>query len=168
MVRIKSGRGTKKAIELVGMLAETLGLKKKRRFQDKDFSEDLTADGLTYVERKGFGYLMKESIAIEDVQDLPDELAERFTQTSKADKINRFIRTRVALDELASKFEDGETVTIETVRTRGIGGRNANYLIVEDGNVLDKKLVVYADEIAENAIKMVVLCGGEVHKIDRD
>lgn len=168
MVRIKSGRGTKKAMELVAMLAEIYGLKKKRRFQDKDFSEDLSADGMTYVERKGFGYLMKESIAIEDVQELPEELAERFTQSSEGKQISRFVRTRVAIDELASAFEDGETVTIESVRARGIGGRNANYLIIEDGNVLDKKLVVYADEISENAVKMVVLCGGEVFKIDRE
>ena len=168
MVRIKSGRGTKKAMELIAMLAENYGLKKKRRFQDKDFSEDLSADGLTYVERKGFGYLMKESIAIEDVQDMPEELAERFTQSSEGKQINRFVRTRVTVDELAGAFNDGEVVTIEAVRARGIGGRNANYLIVEDGNVLDKKLVVYADEIAQNAVMMVVLCGGEVFKIDRE
>ena len=168
MVRIKSGRGTKKAIELVGMLAENLGLKKKRRFQDKDFSADLTAKGLTYIERKGFGYLMKPSVTIEDVQDLPEELAERFAQTSKADKINRFIRTKVALDELASKFEDGETVTIEAVRARGIGGRNANCLIVEDGAALNKKLKVYADEFTPNAVKMIALCGGEAFKIERE
>ncbi|MDE6758648.1 MAG: hypothetical protein K2J89_05160, partial [Clostridia bacterium] len=142
---IKSRLAMNKAKELIAMLAENLGLVKKRRFQDKDFSSDLSAEGLTYVEKKGFGYLKKNSIALEDVDQMPEELAERFTQSSEAtNKINRFIRTRVALDALAEKFQDGETVTIEAVRSRGIGASNANYLIVEDGSVLDKKLTVYA------------------------
>ena len=169
MMPIKSRLGANKAKELVAMLAESLGLNKKRRFQEKDFSADLTAEGLTFVEKKGFGYLMKESVAIEDVEKMPEELAERFIQKKSADnKINRFIRTRVALDDLAAKFEDGEVVTIEAVRSRGLGASNANALIVEDGKVLDKKLTVYADEISANAVKMIVLCGGEAYKIDRE
>lgn len=169
MVPIKSRLASVKARELVAMLAEQLGLHKKRRFQNKDFSADLSAEGLTYVDRKGYGYLVKPSVTLADVTEIPDELSDRLSQVSKSqNKINRFIRTKVAVDVLAEKFQDGETVTIETVRTRGIGAPNANCLIVEDGETLDKKLTVYAEEFSPNAIKMIALCGGEVFKIERD
>lgn len=169
MMPIKSRLASVKAIELVAMLAEQLGLHKKRRFQNKDFSADLSAEGLTYVDRKGYGYLVKPSVTLADVTEIPDELSDRLSQVSKSqNKINRFIRTKVAVDVLAEKFQDGETVTIETVRTRGIGAPNANCLIVEDGETLDKKLTVYAEEFSPNAIKMIALCGGEVFKIERD
>ena len=55
MMPIKSRLASVKARELVAMLAEQLGLHKKRRFQNKDFSADLSAEGLTYVDRKGYG-----------------------------------------------------------------------------------------------------------------
>lgn len=169
MMPIKSRLASVKARELVAMLAEQLGLHKKRRFQNKDFSADLSAEGLTYVDRKGYGYLVKPSVTLADVTEIPDELSDRLSQVSKSqNKINRFIRTKVAVDVLAEKFQDGETVTIETVRTRGIGAPNANCLIVEDGETLDKKLTVYAEEFSPNAIKMIALCGGEVFKIERD
>lgn len=169
MMPIKSRLASVKARELVAMLAEQLGLHKKRRFQNKDFSADLSAEGLTYVDRKGYGYLVKPSVSLADVTEIPDELSDRLSQVSKSqNKINRFIRTKVAVDVLAEKFQDGETVTIETVRTRGIGAPNANCLIVEDGETLDKKLTVYAEEFSPNAIKMIALCGGEVFKIERD
>ena len=169
MMPIKSRLACAKAKELVAMLAEQLGLHKKRRFQNKDFSADLSAEGLTYVDRKGYGYLVKPSVELADVENIPDELADRLSQVSKSqNKINRFIRTRVAVDALAEKFQDGETVTIEAVRSRGIGASNANCLIVEEGNSLDKKLTVYAEEFTPNAIKMIALCGGEIFKIERD
>ncbi len=169
MMPIKSRLASVKARELVAMLAEQLGLHKKRRFQNKDFSADLSAEGLTYVDRKGYGYLVKPSVTLADVTEIPDELSDRLSQVSKSqNKINRFIRTKVAVDVLAEKFQDGERVTIETVRTRGIGAPNANCLIVEDGETLDKKLTVYAEEFSPNAIKMIALCGGEVFKIERD
>ena len=121
MMPIKSRLASVKARELVAMLAEQLGLHKKRRFQNKDFSADLSAEGLTYVDRKGYGYLVKPSVTLADVTEIPDELSDRLSQVSKSqNKINRFIRTKVAVDVLAEKFQDGETVTIETVRTRGI------------------------------------------------
>ncbi len=157
MMPIKSRLASVKARELVAMLAEQLGLHKKRRFQNKDFSADLSAEGLTYVDRKGYGYLVKPSVTLADVTEIPDELSDRLSQVSKSqNKINRFIRTKVAVDVLAEKFQDGETVTIETVRTRGIGAPNANCLIVEDGETLDKKLTVYAEEFSPNAIKMKI------------
>lgn len=168
MISIRSRLSAKKATELIAILAEVMGLVKKRRYQYKDFSEDLSADGLTFVEKKGYGYLKKDVVTLEDVEEMPDELAERLTQTTEAQtKINRFIRTRVALGVLARKFRNGEAVTIEAVRAKGIGAANANCLIVEDGKSINKKLTIYADEFSPNAVKMIVLCGGEAIKIER-
>ncbi|MDE6189025.1 MAG: uL15 family ribosomal protein, partial [Clostridia bacterium] len=168
MVRIKSRKSVAKSKELIAMLAEKLELKKKRRFQPKDFSEDLSPVGLTYIEKKGYGYLMKgQSVALETAEQLPDELSARFVQKSEGRLVSRYIKTSVTLGELSSRFNDGDTVNIDAIKASGIGSKNANYLIVEDGQSIDKKLKVYADEFSPNAIKMIALAGGEAFKIDR-
>ena len=99
---------------------------------------------------------------------MPDEFAEVLADVSTDEsKSMRFIKTTVTLEEIAEHFEDGDIVTIDTVRESDIGAPNANYLIVEEGQKLNKKLKVYVDEITPNALKMIALAGGEVYKIWR-
>ena len=123
---------------------------------------------MTLTQRKGYGYLIKDEIKLEDVEQMPDEFAEVLADVSTDEsKSMRFIKTTVTLEEIAEHFEDGDIVTIDTVRESDIGAPNANYLIVEEGQKLNKKLKVYVDEITPNALKMIALAGGEVYKIWR-
>ena len=122
----------------------------------------------TYIEKKGYGYLSKgQEVTLESVEQLPDELGARFVQKSEGRLMSRYVRTSVTLGELASRFNDGDIVNIDAIKASGIGSKNANYLIVEDGQSIDKKLKVYADEFSPNAIKMIAIAGGEVFKIER-
>lgn len=168
MLQIRSKQSVSRAKELIAMLAEKIELAKKPRYKEKDFSEDLSSSELTLTQRKGYGYLIKDEIKLEDVEQMPDEFAEVLADVSTDEsKSMRFIKTTVTLEEIAEHFEDGDIVTIDTVRESDIGAPNANYLIVEEGQKLNKKLKVYVDEITPNALKMIALAGGEVYKIWR-
>ncbi|MDE5990477.1 MAG: uL15 family ribosomal protein, partial [Clostridia bacterium] len=168
MLLIRSKQSVSRAKELIAMLAEKVELAKKPRYKEKDFSEDLSAEGLTLTQRKGYGYLIRNEIKLEDVELMTDEFAEVLADVSTDEsKSMRFIKTTVTLAEIAEHFEDEDIVTIDTIRECGIGAQNANYLIVEESEKLNKKLKVYVDEITPNALKMIALAGGEVYKIWR-
>lgn len=168
MMPVRSKLAVKKAKELITKLAESCQLEKKPRYKTKDFSEELSSEGMTLTERKGYGYLVRDSITLEQAQQLPDELAEQLADVyTEENKFMRFIKTTVSLDDIVGQFDDGDVVTIDSIREGGIGVQNANYLIIEDGQVVNKKLKVYVDEITPNAVKMIALAGGEVYRIWR-
>lgn len=168
MMPVRSKTAVNKVKELIAMLAQKIEMPKKPKYKSKDFAEELSAEELTLAQRKGYGYLIRSNVKLEDVEQMPDDFAEQLADvTTEESKTMRFIKTTVTLDELAEHFDDGDTVTIDSVREAGIGAQNANYLIVEDGPVLGKKLKVFVDEITPNAIKMIALAGGEVSRIWR-
>ncbi len=167
VIPIKSALAVTKTKMLIEMLAEKLALKKKPRYKTKDFSEELSPQGLTYTDKKGYGHLVRTSVELQDVNEYPDELATLLTQVAKVDSnTTRFVKTAVTVGDLAKMFDDGSMVSIEKVKALGIGSKNANWLTVEADGVLDKKLRVYARELAADAVKMIVLAGGEAYRIE--
>lgn len=167
VIPIKSALAVTKTKMLIEMLAEKLALKKKPRYKTKDFSEELSPQGLTYTDKKGYGHLVRASVELQDVNEYPDELATLLTQVAKVDSnTTRFVKTAVTVGDLAKMFDDGSMVSIEKVKALGVGSKNANWLTVEADGVLDKKLRVYARELAADAVKMIVLAGGEAYRIE--
>lgn len=70
---------------------------------------------------------------------------------------------KVTVDVLSEHFENGETVTIEEMKTRIPGfDKKATYIKVLAGGTLNKQLTVEADEYTPDAIKMIVLMDGQV------
>ena len=116
MLQIRSKQSVSRAKELIAMLAEKIELAKKPRYKEKDFSEDLSSSELTLTQRKGYGYLIKDEIKLEDVEQMPDEFAEVLADVSTDEsKSMRFIKTTVTLEEIAEHFEDGDIVTIDKI-----------------------------------------------------
>lgn len=168
LMPVRSKLAVKKAKELIAKIAEASQLEKKPRYKEKDFTEELSPEGMTLAERKGYGYLVRDAFTLEQAEALPDELAEQLADVyTEENKFMRFIKTSVSLDDIVAQFDDGDVVTIDSIREGGIGVQNANYLIIEDGQLVNKKLKVYVDEITPNAVKMIALAGGEVYRIWR-
>ncbi|MBD5100487.1 MAG: hypothetical protein HDT29_04360 [Clostridiales bacterium] len=168
LLPVRSKQAVSRAKELIAMLAEKSEMLKKPRYKEKDFAEDFSAEGMTLTQRKGYGYLVRDEITLADVEIMTDEFAEVLADVSTQESsATRFIKTTVSLAELAEHFDNDDIVTIDSVRESEIGAPNANYLIVEESEKLNKKLKVYVDEITPNALKMIALAGGEVYKIWR-
>ena len=108
-------------------------------------------------------YEMVEAIAAEEVTTLmTDEEAEESVEESSriADKTKTGI---VNVDVLSKTFSAGEKVTLEEIKKRVIGfNKKITYVKVLARGVVDKPLIVEADDYSLDAVKMILLTGGTV------
>ena len=167
MINVRSKVAVKKVKMLIDRIAEELVIFPKK-YTEQDFASQLTTDGYTTVERKGYGYLVNpEGVAKkEEVDKIPDDFATNAVEYVYApQKASRFIKAELSLKEISDNFRDGDVVDIEKVRDKGLCAVNANYLSVTESNTLRKKFHVYADEYTVAAAKLICVAGGEAYMI---
>lgn len=167
MINVRSKVAVKKVKMLIDRIAEELVIFPKK-YTPKDFASELTVDGYTTVERKGYGYLVNpEGVATKEEADkIPDDFATNAVEYIYApEKASRFIKAELSLKEISKNFKDGDVVDIAAVREKGLCAVNANYLSVTESDTLKKKLHVYADEYTVPAAKMICIAGGEAYMI---
>ena len=108
-------------------------------------------------------YETVEAITAEEVTTLmTDEEAEESVEESSriADKTKTGI---VNVDVLSKTFSAGEKVTLEEIKKRVAGfNKKITYVKVLARGVIDKPLVVEADDYSLDAVKMILLTGGTV------
>ena len=111
--------------------------------------------------------MVKGSATKEEVDAIPDDFATNAVEYVYAPKkAERFIKTKVTLDDLSAAFEDGATVDIDAIREKGLASApNSNWLSVSASARLDKKFRVYADEYTVGAAKMICVAGGEAYML---
>ncbi len=68
----------------------------------------------------------------------------------------------VNLDTLCENFEDGDVVTIDTLKEKKLISRKAGRVKILARGVMTKKLTIYADKFSIQAVKMIALAGGHV------
>lgn len=68
----------------------------------------------------------------------------------------------INIDTLSQNYKAGETVTLENLVEKKLLPKKAGYLKVLGRGVINKPLVVEADEFSINAAKMILLTGGRV------
>ena len=167
MINVRSKVAVKKVKMLIDRIAEELVIFPKK-YTPQDFTENLTLDGISTVERKGYGYLVNpDGVAKkEEVDKIPDDFATNAVEYVYApEKASRFIKAELSLKEISDNFRSGDTVDVAAVREKGLCAVNANYLSVTDSSSLRKKLHVYADEYTVAAAKMICVAGGEAYMI---
>lgn len=82
-----------------------------------------------------------------------------FNNRAFADKV---FTVNVSL--LESVFESGDTVSVTTLREKGIGKTRFDALKILGDGELTKKLVVHAEKFSRSAEEKIKAAGGEVHK----
>lgn len=166
MINVRSGLAVRKIKALIDRIAEELVIKPKK-YEPVDFAKDLTLDGFTTVERKGYGYMVKDAATRAQADEIPDDFATNAVEYIYAEKrAERFIKTKVTLDQLEDKFEDGVTIDIDAIRDKGLASApNSNWLSVAASDRLGKKFHVYANEYTVSAAKMICVAGGEAYMI---
>lgn len=166
MINVRSGLAVRKIKALIDRIAEELVIKPKK-YEPVDFARDLTLDGFTTVERKGYGYMVKDAATRAQADEIPDDFATNAVEYIYAEKrAERFIKTKVTLDQLEDKFEDGATIDIDAIRDKGLASApNSNWLSVAASDRLGKKFHVYANEYTVSAAKMICVAGGEAYMI---
>lgn len=71
----------------------------------------------------------------------------------------------VNIDKISENYKNGETVTVDNLRAKGLIPKKANYVKVLARGTLDKALTVKAQEYSADAVKMIVLVGGTAIRI---
>ncbi len=161
MINVRSKVAARKVKELITLMMESLVISKKP-YEEHDFAKDLTVEGFTTVECKGYDYLVEKSTTLDKVKEYPDSFAAQLLEMVEDNEYQeRFIKTYLTIDDIVKNFKDGDVVDIDKVRELGLGPANSNFLSVKESNKLAKKFKIYANEYSPNAVKMICLAGGE-------
>lgn len=184
--RIRSDRALKWAKELIDLLAQNKGLERGvsvTEFAAADYPYD-TQENL--IERRlikvysdeelpedaelvsmGYGTILKRVSAAEAHAMIEDSVARKLVhsavQTSAAGGAVRKKGRRYAIniDTLSENFSAGDRVDIQVLKAKGLVPAREECIKILARGVLDKPLTVVADDFSADAVKMIVLTGGE-------
>ena len=161
LVKIRSKLTLKRSLELIDTLAEKQGFTKKKKYESVNYAELYSDKDLTYMEKLGFDYMVKDSVTLQEVMAYDDEFAKKVIKSEIIAKPERYIYDVVTLDALADNFAEGEVVDMEGMRAKGLVKINANSIKVVPSEKLSKKLIVIATEFDPKAVEMIAIAGGE-------
>lgn len=86
-------------------------------------------------------------------------------QSPRAAAVGKKKRGIVNIDSLSRAFAPNDVVNLATLRAKGILNPKADGVKVLARGVLDKPLIVEADDFSMDAVKMILLTGGKVRRI---
>lgn len=96
--------------------------------------------------------LMSDECAREQIQSEEEQLDSRIYHGSKRSTIN--------LDTISANFREGDTVTLNDLKTKKLVGENVGFVKILARGRLDKALTILAQDFSTSAIKMIILTGG--------
>lgn len=187
MIKIKSGRGVRRAIELIEEMAKKYELKPAANPQKVDYAaqlgalplEDLLAQELVkeIITREEYSKAQKMlarqqlrrvrrkvSTATESNFLLEDDTADLLTEVVEK-PVDTSVEETICVDTLSEQFERNELVTLDALKKKGIVDSSVTYLKVTARGSLDKPLRVVANEYTYAATKMILIAGGKVTRI---
>lgn len=107
-----------------------------------------------------------ESISVSKAdEEMSDEKAESSIEEVEVIKPRKGKKEIINIDTLSENYNNGDEVTLESLKKKGLVPATTGRIKVLARGVLDKKLNVIADDFSIPAIKMIVLVGGHVKKI---
>ena len=164
-IKVRSKLSVKRALELIQLLAKNEGFAKKKKFVSVDYKNEYKDDNLSYMQKLGYDYMVKDSVTYQEVLGYKPEWAERAIKNQTVDKAERYIYDEISLDDIAKEYNDGDVVDLESLRLKGIIKINCNHLTIKSSEKLSKKLFVEAHTIDLITAQMIIIAGGEVTRL---
>jgi len=106
--------------------------------------------------------LKKSNVSAEEAKELVSDIAATVLVFGKK-SLKSGRKTAVNIDTLSERFEADEVVDLDSLKAKGIIGNNVKQVKILARGILDKPLTVIADDYSADAIKMIILTGGEAH-----
>jgi ribosomal protein L18E len=112
----------------------------------------------------GFGIVA--SVTAEQAHNMiADDVASTLVQTSSATaSVKAGRKFAINIDTLSQNFDNGDVVTIDALKQKGLVPKKEVAIKVLARGTLDKVLMVEADAFSLDAVKMIVLVGGTAIK----
>lgn len=188
LYKIKNDKRAKYALDLIATLAEKYGLTKGEDQNENYYLPYETTEALLKKD------LIRELVSKEKLDDFElkqkqQELHEKMRETVAASEVDSILEDEVAvaliikkseavvaakkekaiinIDTISDNFEANETVNLESLKAKKMITQKTNYIKVLARGNLNKPLTVEANEFSIEAVKMILLTGGEAIKITR-
>lgn len=156
--------GSKKSVPIALKLVDAVAADfraEKKSIPPVDYVERF-GDDASFAERLGYGHLVGRKCLLSDANSIDDRWAD--SVCSKKSGVKGVEPYVVTVGELSRLFSSGDRVTIEELHKKGLAKDCDRLKVVED-KLLSKRLFVEAAGFSANAIKMIVLSGGEAVKL---
>ena len=108
-------------------------------------------------------HLMSVTVSEADAQ-MTDEVAATFIEDDADGKAHSGKKGIINIDVLSANFSDGDTVDIEALWEKKLVPANVGRVKLLARGSLDKALNVDLQDYSLQAVKMIVLVGGTVHR----
>ena len=74
-------------------------------------------------------------------------------------------REIINLGDISAAFESNDRVDVNSLKAKQLVSAETGYIKVLGGGVIDKPLMIYANDFSLSAVKMIALTGGKVTKV---
>ena len=166
-IRIANRKNVDLILNLIEQVAARNDFKPNEKYKEIDYVEKYP-DIYSYFEKLGYGYLVRQEIRRDDVENLANEFADKIIIEKKLEDVkpSRFCKSEVSIQEFNNRYTDVETpVDMDRLKSSELIAKNCNYLIVKASSRIDKPFKVYAHEFEPDAVKMIFMAGGEAIKL---
>ena len=150
------------ALKIINKLIEKYKISSKKTHKEVDYVS-MFSNELSTFEKRGFGYLIRPMIKLDESEKYSDSLAVKAIILNKIDEPapSKNVPFEISLNKINDLFESGTTINLDMLKQKGLAKSDSNKLIITDGDYLNKKFFIDADGFSTNVIKMVFLTGGE-------
>ena len=133
----------------------------------KVYTSDEVTEG-TIVEKVNVADVIKKNVTINEAKQLlTDDSALEYVQVEEGTTKTTYKKKDIInIDTLSKEFSEDELVNLETLKEKKLISAKVDYIKVLARGVLDKPLIVEAQDFSIDAIKMIVVTGGEVRKVN--
>lgn len=184
LLKLSSERKLKYSLELMDILLKKNGLE----YQEQDIEEvdipkqtkeELIEDHLIKVytsdtleegailQPARVEDIIRKNITIEEARTLvtDDSILEYVDIVVGGSKKPYTKKEIINVDTLSKTFEENDLVNLETLKEKKLISSKVDYIKVLGRGILDKPLIVEAQDYSLDALKMIILTGGEARKI---
>ena len=107
-----------------------------------------------------------KSITVEEAdKQMSDEKADASIELDTVHKRRIGKKEIINIDTLSNNFDNGDEVTIEALIAKKLVPSKTGYVKLLARGTLDKKLIVCLNDYSLQAVKMIMLLGGQVKRI---
>ena len=135
---------------------------------DKEELPPIIFNEPTEEEEKAVAELVRETITVEEAHEaIADEVAMHFVARDISGDQKKYNKKGIInIDTLSENFADDETVTLDSLLEKALVPKGTDYVKVLARGELSKKLSVEMHDFSSDAVKMIILTGGKVTKVN--
>lgn len=184
LMKITSERKQKYVLELLDTIFTDNHLERKdvsleeifipNKTKDELIEENLikvyTSDEVTegsIVEQANVGDIIRKNVTITEAKQLiSDESALEYVEVEE-NSLNKVYSKKeiINIDVLSKNFEADDLVNLDSLKAKKLISSKTDFVKILARGVLDKPLIIEAQDYSIDAIKMIVLTGGEIRKV---